>query len=98
MTTKNAFNQALASTAAAAGDLQEIRRKWKPQAGAIFYSDTPEFKEAEARTVKQVGRVTISASSAGNTRRLHIRHLFRVDGRRTTREGAIGTAIAQGNA
>lgn len=40
----------------------------------------------------QVGRVTVSAATGGNSRRQHVRHTFKIDGKRATREAAIAAS------
>lgn len=47
-------------------------------------TESPEYKALAAAAVAQVGRITVSANVAGNSRRQHIRHTFKIDGKRAS--------------
>jgi len=49
------------------------------------YMSSDEFKTLRGATEMKIGRFTIKASTGGNTVRHHVRHTFKLDGRRIAR-------------
>lgn len=75
-----------AATAFAAASSKALRVcNTTPGAYSSFY-DSDEGKALREKRDAQLGRITVSARVGGNSRRQHVRHTFKIDGKRASRE------------
>jgi hypothetical protein len=93
------LEQALRFTANAAiadhaGRRQAIRACRETPGAYTNYYDSQEAAARREACTAQVDRVTVNASVGGNSRRQHVRHTFKIDGKRATR-AAVEALLSQ---
>lgn len=84
----NTLNTALRSTGEAAIRDHNQRRKALRAGDYEQYRASDESKALRAASEVIIGRVTVIANIAGNTVREHVRHTFKIDGKRASRADA----------